>query len=84
MTKELKSSDIEVALGLGLFSLGFGVALPITSFSKVSFCHVFYGNVMPRQEVGRRPVYIFSSVTYPLTHVMVALSVCKYPRILRA
>ncbi|KIM52403.1 hypothetical protein SCLCIDRAFT_18159 [Scleroderma citrinum Foug A] len=60
MTKELKCSDIDLALGLGLYPAGFGVAPLFTSpFSE---------------EVGRRPVYIFSSITYTLTGVMVALA----------
>jgi len=37
MTKELKCSDIDVALGLGLYALGFGVApLFASPFSEVS------------------------------------------------
>lgn len=37
MTQELKCSDIDVALGLGLYPAGFGVAPLFTSpFSEVS------------------------------------------------
>ncbi|KAL4077375.1 major facilitator superfamily domain-containing protein [Scleroderma citrinum] len=60
MIKELKCSEIEAALGLGLYAVGFGVTPLITS----SFS----------EEVGRRPAYIFSSIVYTLTQVMVALA----------
>ncbi|KIM63377.1 hypothetical protein SCLCIDRAFT_15564 [Scleroderma citrinum Foug A] len=60
MTKELKCSDIEVALGLGLYAAGFALTPLITS----SFS----------EEVGRRPAYIVSSIMYTLSQVMVALA----------
>lgn len=60
MTNELKCSDIEAALGLGLYAVGFGVTPLITS----SFS----------EEVGRRPAYIVSSIMFTLTQVMVALA----------
>lgn len=43
MTKELKCSDIEVALGLGLYAAGFALTPLITSsFSEVSSLAIFF------------------------------------------
>ncbi|KAH7882287.1 MFS general substrate transporter [Phlebopus sp. FC_14] len=60
MIEELKCTSLEATLGLGLYAIGFGIVPLVTS----SFS----------EEVGRRPVYIFSSVMFTLTHVMVALA----------
>ncbi|KIJ15139.1 Drug:H+ antiporter-1 family protein [Paxillus involutus ATCC 200175] len=60
MTAELHCTELQATLGLGLYALGFGVIPLVTS----SFS----------EEVGRRPVYIFSTVLFTLTQVMVALA----------
>ncbi|KAN0085674.1 Drug:H+ antiporter-1 family protein [Tylopilus felleus] len=57
LTQDLHCTDLEAALGLGLYAVGFGIVPLVTS----SFS----------EEVGRRPVYIFSSVMFALTQVMV-------------
>ncbi|KAG9311883.1 major facilitator superfamily domain-containing protein [Chiua virens] len=60
LRRELDCTDLQAALGLGLYAFGFGVVpLFTSSFSE---------------EVGRRPVYIFSSIMFALTQVMVALA----------
>ncbi|KAG8216337.1 major facilitator superfamily domain-containing protein [Butyriboletus roseoflavus] len=60
MTRDLHCTELQGALGLGLYAIGFGVVPLVTS----SFS----------EEVGRRPVYIFSSIMFILTQVMVALA----------
>ncbi|KAF8837441.1 MFS general substrate transporter [Paxillus ammoniavirescens] len=60
MTAELHCTELQATLGLGLYALGFGVIPLVTS----SFS----------EEVGRRPVYIFSTILFTLTQVMVALA----------
>ncbi|KAH0834693.1 major facilitator superfamily domain-containing protein [Lanmaoa asiatica] len=60
LTQDLQCTKLQAALGLGLYAIGFGtIPLVTSSFSE---------------EVGRRPVYIFSSVVFALTQVMVALA----------
>ncbi|KAF9226215.1 MFS general substrate transporter [Gyrodon lividus] len=60
MTEELHCTELQTTLGLGLYAIGFGIVPLVTS----SFS----------EEVGRRPVYIFSSVMFTLTQVMLALA----------
>ncbi|KAF9237707.1 major facilitator superfamily domain-containing protein [Melanogaster broomeanus] len=60
MVQELHCTELQVTLGLGIYAVGFGVVPLVTS----SFS----------EEVGRRPVYIFSSVMFTLTQVMLALA----------
>ncbi|KIJ15136.1 hypothetical protein PAXINDRAFT_99665 [Paxillus involutus ATCC 200175] len=60
MTAELHCTELQTTLCLGLYALGFGVVPLVTS----SFS----------EEVGRRPVYIFSTILFTLTQVMVALA----------
>ncbi|KAN0085682.1 Major facilitator superfamily domain containing protein [Tylopilus felleus] len=60
LIRDLHCTQTEAALGLSLYALGFGfVPLVTSSFSE---------------EVGRRPLYIFSSVMWTLAQVMVALA----------
>ncbi|KAI9567982.1 hypothetical protein HD554DRAFT_2172726 [Boletus coccyginus] len=60
LVQDLHCTELQAALGLGVFAVGFGIAPLVTS----SFS----------EEVGRRPVYIFSSVLYTLAQIMVALA----------
>ncbi|KIJ63081.1 hypothetical protein HYDPIDRAFT_29773 [Hydnomerulius pinastri MD-312] len=60
MTAELHCTQLQATLGLGLYAIGFGIVPLVTS----SFS----------EEIGRRPVYIFSSLMFTLTQVMVALA----------
>ncbi|KAG6379526.1 major facilitator superfamily domain-containing protein [Boletus reticuloceps] len=60
LTYDLHCTELEATLGLGLYAVGFGIVPLVTS----SFS----------EEIGRRPVYIFSSVVFTLTQIMVALA----------
>lgn len=77
MTAELQCTQLEAILGLGLYAIGFGlVPLVTSSFSEVCRRHSRLNcSSQLAQEVGRRPVYIFSSLMFTLTQVMCALCV---------